>query len=164
MTWHIFMSSLIYLLNEIQVTNGLCLLRIYSFFLEGLVIHVFLSSIQKTQLFCFAFYYYYSFVFVCFCFFFFLIKSITKDSFSQPNWSTQTYLTNCTNVTTADPKRSARAQPSVECGLGIGPTFLCGFGAKMVNGVANGWVWGGHNWVGHIKSIYPFKTHLINCF
>ena len=24
-------------------------------------------------------------------------------------------------------------------------------------GVSNGWVWGGHNWVGHIKPIYPLK-------
>ena len=36
--------------------------------------------------------------------------------------------------------------------------------ASFQVGVANGWVWGGHNWVGHIKPIYPFKTHLTNCF
>ena len=24
------------------------------------------------------------------------------------------------------------------------------------------WVWGGHNWVGYIKLIYPFKTHSSN--
>ena len=27
----------------------------------------------------------------------------------------------------------------------------------MELGVANGWVWGGHNWVGYIKPIYPLK-------
>ena len=26
------------------------------------------------------------------------------------------------------------------------------------------WVWGGHNWVGYIKPIYLFKTHLTNFF
>ena len=24
-------------------------------------------------------------------------------------------------------------------------------------GVFNGWIWGGHNWVGYIKPIYPLK-------
>ena len=28
--------------------------------------------------------------------------------------------------------------------------------------VSNGWVWSGHNWVGYIKLIYPFITHLTN--
>ena len=46
-----------------------------------------------------------------------------------PNWSTRTDLTDCTYVTTADQKRSARAQISVECGLVIGPT-LCGLVQK----------------------------------
>ena len=30
--------------------------------------------------------------------------------------------------------------------------------------VANGRVWSGHNWVGYIKLIYPFETHLTNFF
>ena len=38
------------------------------------------------------------------------------------------------------------------------------FCSVFPSGVASGWVWGGHNWVGHIKPIYPFKTHLTNCF
>ena len=35
---------------------------------------------------------------------------------------------------------------------------------KRKEGVSNGWVWGGYNWVGYIKPIHPLKTHLINYF
>ena len=58
-----------------------------------------------------------------------IIRALSTWFKRPPNWSTRTDLTDCTNVTTADQKRSARAQISVECGLGIGPT-LCGLVQK----------------------------------